>query len=427
MAYGIKIPKLGMSMKEAALVEWKTNEGDWVEKGQIVLVIESEKTTWEVEALSSGYLHILKPADPDGKVPVGEVIGLLAETEVELKTLQTESGPPEKNIAAPGDEQLKSVPAPPPEPAARQGRIKASPVARKIAEEKKIDLAAVTGTGPGGRITKEDVLKAAEISEKTPPEAAAVSVPAADEDGQGRRLMTTVLLKSGMRRAIARHMQQSLAVSAQLTVMGEIDMTEIKRLRADLLKQEEKLGTRITYTDIIILAVVQALKKHPIINSSLIENEIRVWENINIGIAVALQSADDPLGMGGGLIVPVIKDADQKKLADISRELKILVQKARAGTLTPDEVTGGTFTITNLGGSGGSYGFGTPIINQPESAILGPGPITDRPVVRESEIVVRPIMTYSFTFDHRVIDGAPASAFMMTLAEFLENPLLLLC
>lgn len=425
MAYQIKIPKLGMSMKEATLVEWKYAEGDWVDKDRIVLVIESEKTAWEVEALDSGFLHIVVPADPDGKVAVGAMVGQLAETEEELKVLQEESGI--VTTAVPGDRTREAGPAPGPaeRPAAGE-RILASPVAKKMALEKNIDLAGISGTGPGGRITKEDVLTALEKKSAGVPEPPATPAAGREEDIDGKRVRGTISLKSGMRKAIARHMQQSLAISAQLTTMGEIDMSEVKKWRAELLKQEERLGTRITYTDIMVMAVAKALQDHPIINSSIVGDEIKLWQDINIGVAVALE-AGGALGPGGGLIVPVLRHADQKKLTEISRDLKVLVKKAREGKILPDDVSGGTFTITNLGGAGGSYGFGTPIINQPESAILGTGPITDRPVVCNNEIVIRPVMTYSFTFDHRVIDGAPAALFMAQLIAVLENPLLILC
>jgi pyruvate/2-oxoglutarate dehydrogenase complex dihydrolipoamide acyltransferase (E2) component len=163
--------------------------------------------------------------------------------------------------------------------------------------------------------------------------------------------------------------------------------------------------------------VAKVLKEHPIINSSLIDNEIKIWEEINIGVAVAVEE---------GLIVPVVKNADRKSLVEISKEARALAEKARAGKLMPDDVAGGTFTITNLGAFGGGYGFGTPIINQPQAAILGTGAITERPVVRQGQIVIRPIMAYSFTFDHRVLDGAPAGRFMAALTQLLENPGLLL-
>ena len=240
----------------------------------------------------------------------------------------------------------------------------------------------------------------------------------------GKRVKESVSIKTGMRKAIAHHMQQSLLSSAQLTITGEMDMSAMKNLRGEFLKQEEMLQTRITYTDIFVLAMTKALQAHPIINSSLIDDEIKIWEDIHIGVAVAIMG-DSVLD--SGLIVPVLRNADQKPLPEISKELKVLVQAARAGTILPDDVRGSTFTITNLGGTSGTYGFGTPIINQPESAILATGPITDRAVVRDGEIVARPIMTYSFTFDHRVIDGAPASLFMAYLTQLVENPGLMLC
>jgi pyruvate/2-oxoglutarate dehydrogenase complex dihydrolipoamide acyltransferase (E2) component len=220
-----------------------------------------------------------------------------------------------------------------------------------------------------------------------------------------------------MRGAIAEHMHRSLSVAAQLTAVGEIDMTEMVKLRSDLIARESAIGTRITYTDIFVFAIARVLRRHPVINSSIIDNEVKVWEDINIGVAVAL---DD------GLIVPVVRDTDKRSLAEISQTVKTLVNKAKEGKLTPEEVTGGTFTLTNLGALGGGWGFETAIINQPESAILRIGGITDRAVVREGQIVIRPIMTYSLTYDHRVIDGAVAAKFISSLVNALENPTLLL-
>jgi pyruvate dehydrogenase E2 component (dihydrolipoamide acetyltransferase)/2-oxoglutarate dehydrogenase E2 component (dihydrolipoamide succinyltransferase) len=291
-----------------------------------------------------------------------------------------------------------------------------------MAQEQGIDLASVTGTGPGGRIVKEDVEQAIANKGKALAGPPVEQAPAAREH-DGKKVKAAIPIKSGMRRAIAEHLQRSLAISAQLTVTGEIDMTEIMHLRAEFLKQEEALQTRITYTDIFILAITRALRDNPGINSSLVGDEIIVWEDINIGIAVALEGDEF---LGGGLIVPVLKNADKLSLAEISRAAKPLIGKAREGKIMPDDVSGGTFTLTNLGVAGGGYGFGTPIINQPESAILATGAISDRPVVRDGEIVIRPIMAVSLTIDHRVIDGYPASIFMSRLTELLENPLLLL-
>ncbi len=406
MAEYIAIPKLGMSMTEATLVEWKVKEGDQVEKGDVVLLIETEKTQWEVEASTSGFVHIL--VEEDVKAPVGRVVGLIAETKEELEALQKE---PAREIFTTVTEVTEVPPveaAPPAAVRAEEGkRLRISPVARKMAEEHMIDITTITGTGPDGRIVREDIEKAIEAKKRGVPVAEAY---------EGKGVKTTIPLRR-MRRAIAEHMHRSLSVAAQLTAMGEIDMTELIKRRNALVEQEEAIGARITYTDIFVLAIAKALKENPIINSSLIENEIKIWEDINIGVAVALEEGGE-----GGLIVPVVRNADQKSLLEINREVRALVEKARVGKLMPDDVSGGTFTLTNLGAFGGGWGFGTPIINQPQSAILGTGAITDRPVVREGQIVIRPIMTCSFTFDHRVVDGAPAGIFMAQVTQLLENP-----
>jgi pyruvate/2-oxoglutarate dehydrogenase complex dihydrolipoamide acyltransferase (E2) component len=218
---------------------------------------------------------------------------------------------------------------------------------------------------------------------------------------------------TGTRKTIAEHMLRSLSISAQLTAMGEIDMTEIVKLRESLLEQEEVLATRITYTDLLVFAVAKVLKKYPLINASIIDNNIKVWKDINVAVAVHIE---------GGVIVPVIRNADKKSLAEISQEVKNLTQRARERTLTLEEIKGGTFTISNLGAIGGGWRFDTLIINQPQSAILGTGSITERAVVRDGQIVIRHIMTYSFTYDHRLIDGAMAVQFTKDLIMLLENP-----
>ncbi len=422
MAEQIAIPKLGMSMVDATLVEWKFKEGDQVEKGDVVLMIETEKTQWEVEASSPGFVHIL--VEEDTKAEVGRVVGMIAECKEELQGLQKE---PAKEIFTtvkePAGEASEGAEAPAAEPAPtpatrEEKRIRISPVARKMAEEHMIDITTVTGTGPGGRIVREDIERA--IETKGEEKAAPAPVSAAAEVCDGKRIKASVPLKS-MRKAIAEHMHRSLSISAQLTTTGEIDMTETIKLRKALVEQEETLGTRITYTDIFVMVVAKALKEFPYVNASLIENDIKLWEDINISVAVAIEKGDD-----WGLIVPVVKNADTKSLPEISREVKSLVEKARSGKLMPDDVSGGTFTITNLGAFGGGWGFATPIINQPESAILGTGAITERPVVREGQIVIRSIMTYSLTIDHRVIDGALGERFVLRVKQLLENPSLLI-
>jgi pyruvate/2-oxoglutarate dehydrogenase complex dihydrolipoamide acyltransferase (E2) component len=411
MAIEIVAPKLGMGMGDVTIVEWKAKEGEKVEKGSVVLVIETEKTEWNVEAKASGFLHIL--VQEGAKVKIGHVVGLIAETREELEKLQKE-GQREPLVR-----EVKEAPS----AVGFQGkvgtarvelgereRIRISPIARKMAEEHMIDIMRVSGTGPDGRIVKEDIERAIEEQKK-------VAVPS--EEGvpayQGRRLRERIPLK-GMRRVIAERMHGSLSGSAQLSFLGEFDATELVNLREASLSKEKEIGVKITYTEILVYAISRALKDHPDINVSLFENEIKVWEDINIGVAVALGKE--------GLLVPVVKQADKKSLIEISQEVKGLVEKTRAAKILPDEVTGGTFTLTSVGSIGVSY-FQTAIINQPESAILGTGPIVEKPVVKNGQITIAPMMPYSLTIDHRVINGFGAEQFLTRLKELIETPGLL--
>jgi len=412
MVSQIVAPKLGMSMSDVTIVEWRVKEGERVEKGTAVLVIETEKTEWNVEAGASGFLHIL--VEEGEKAKIGQVVGLIAETKEEFEKLQKE--PPPQALAA-----VKTVlpaEAAGGKPEAARGatgegeRIRISPIARKMAEEQMIDITRVIGTGPDGRIVKEDIEKVLEDRKKAPapPEEVARSL------YQGRRLKETIPLK-GMRRVIAERMQASLAGSAQLSFLGKFDATELIQFRKALLNREKVIGVSVTYTEILVYTIARALKNHPDINVSLIENEVKVWEDINIGVAVALGKE--------GLLVPVVKQADKKSLTEISQEVKSLVERARTGKILPDEVTGGTFTLTSIGAVGVSD-YQTPVINQPESAILGTGPIRDEPVAKNGQIVIAPIMPYSLTVDHRVINGFGAEQFLSTLKELVETPGLLL-
>jgi len=414
MATRIVVPHLGEGMVAATLVEWKVKEGDRAEQGSSILVIESEKIRNDIEAEISGFLHIL--VEEGNQAEVGSVVGLIAETKEELAALQKEQprgtpAPVAEPEEAPPVEAAQVGAALPTEVKVKEGeRIRISPVARKLAEEHLIDITPIVGTGPGGRIVREDVEKAVQ---------AKVAVPAAappTETYEGKRVKEVIPL-TGMRGAIAEHMHRSLAISAQVTIMGEIDMAQTVKLRNDLVAQESVIGTRITYTAIFVLAAAKALKENPIINSSVIDNEIKVWEDINIGVAMALEK---------GLVVPVLKKADEKSLAEVDQAIKDLTEKARQGKLAVDDITGGTFTVSNIGAVGVGYRFSTVIINQPQSAILGMGSITDRAQVRDGQIVIRPIMTYSLTYDHRATDGTVAARFMATVIRLLENPNLLI-
>ena len=404
MAVKIIVPKLGMSAKPLALIEWKMGEGEQVEKGATILVVETEKIRHDIEAEASGFLHILLKAG--NEAPVGSVAGLIAETKEELEALKKEM-PKEVAVGAAEPVKLPKVEA---EVAAtakpEEKHLRISPVARKLAEEHMVDISKIVGTGPGGRIVREDIEKEIESKKKV----------VEPEVYQGKRVKSTIPL-TGMKKTVAEHMHGSLQVSAQLTVMGEIDMSEMVQLREKLAEQAEVLGTKITYTDLMVLITAKVLKDVPLVNASIVDNEINLWEDINIGVAVALED---------GLIVPVIKNADHKSLVEISKAVKELAKKARDRTLEPEDVQGGTFTLTNLGALGGGYRFETVIINQPESAILGTGGITDRVLARDGQVVIKPVMTYYFTYDHRIINGAVAAKFIASLTELIENPSILL-
>lgn len=411
MAEPIVMPKLAMAMQEGQVLEWFFEEGARVEKGQPVMLVETEKVTHECEAPASGYLHRL--VELGVTVPVFQPVALLAATEAELKGLQqaaTARAPLTAATAPLGARQVS---------ADKKERVNASPIARELAARYRLELMAIPGTGPGGRITKEDVEKAfagLKVGTGQMPSAAGVGT-APQGVFEGRKVKAVIPLH-GMRKMISDRMHRSLALSAQLSVMGEVDMGEAVRLRQQLLAREAELGARITYTDLMVLAMAKAVRHVPLVNASLVGDEIRIWEDINIGVAVALEKGQ----YESGLIVPVVKNADKKSLVEISRTVRDLAERAKNGTLTAEEVTGGTITLSNAGMFAEGWGFSTPILNYPEVMIVQPGRICDRPAVREGSLVVRPLMSLSITHDHRVLDGVPVAQFFNKLKEWLENP-----
>jgi pyruvate dehydrogenase E2 component (dihydrolipoamide acetyltransferase) len=414
MATDIVIPKLGMTMASAKVVEWKATEGDWITQGQCVLVIETEKVTCEVEALANGFLHVLM--GPGSVAKVHETVGQLAETKEELEKLQI-AQPSPIDLPVTTTSQATTL-----QKTASGGRLKITPLAKKIAGEHGLDYTRVKGTGPGGRIKKEDIIKAIEESIREPLIDAAITTPAWNgEVVDGKRVKASLPL-TGMRAAVADHMQASLAGSAQISTMGEFEVGTLVELRQSLVRAEAKIGTRISYTDVLIYILARALKKYPIMNSSVVDREIKIWEDINIGVAVSLPFHE----YDAGLIVPVIRNADKKTLTEVSVALKALRARCIEGTIGLEEISGGTFTLSNTGGFGKGYAFNTPIINRPQAAILGTGAIVERPMAEAGEVVIRQIMNFSLTFDHRIINGAPVGMFLGTIQEFIDTPGLLL-
>jgi pyruvate dehydrogenase E2 component (dihydrolipoamide acetyltransferase) len=381
MAVPVVMPKLGMAMTEGEVVKWLKEDGARVEEGEPIVQVMSKKITYEVKASQEGILR--QAVAPKTKVPVGAVIGY---------------------ILAPGEEMPGIPTAPAPQAAERAvgaaasagGEVLATPMAKRLAREHGIDLREVRGSGPGGRIQESDVLAYLEQRRRAP---AALEAPPA----------ARVIPFAGMRRAIAERMTESLQTTAQVTITTEADVTGLVEF-VDRLKGQ----LDISYTAVVVKAVAAALRRHPLLNSTLVGDEIRLLDEINIGVGVALED---------GLIVPVVRNADRLTLGEIDRELKRLTAAARAGTLTVDEVTGSTFTISNLGMFG--VDAFTPIINPPEAAILGVGRIVEKPAVYRGQLTIRSLMTLSLTFDHRIVDGAPAAAFLQTLAGMLAQPALI--
>ena len=403
MAINVVMPKAGLTMTHGTIGEWLKEEGSPVEKGELILNIENEKTTIEVFSPHDGILHIL--SEPGEEYPISETIALLAESAEEYQALcaaQTQA--PEKETEEQAAPSPAAAPARPVSPAPRMegGRIKASPNARRVAGGLGVDLALVAGTGPGGRIVERDVHQFL----KNPPPAA----PAADTHTPVRVPM------SSMRRTIAKRMVESLQTKAQVTASVEIDVTELVALHDQLRACAESIGAKITYTDLFARIMVPVLKKHPYANAGLEEDTILMYPNLDLSLAVSVEN---------GLQVPVIRDVQDKSLVEISLAIKEISRKARDGRLTSQDLEGGTFTITNVGMF--PIDFGTPIINGNQSAILGLGRIVKKPAVLDGgEIAVRSMMTIFLTFDHQVFDGAEACGLLQDVKDLAEHPARLL-
>lgn len=468
MAYEVILPKLGQTVEESSIVEWVKEEGDEVARGDVLFTVETDKATLDVEATRKGYLRkILVPAGEE--VPVLTVVAYITRTPDEPLDVGEkgsggvgESGNGGEAVAEP-EAAVEAASSPAPARSSTSGRIfasprarkaarehgvdlaeivgsgpngrivekdvlayvaaapKATPVARRLAESLDVDLRAVTGTGPGGKITKADVEQASrQISESAnqqisetatpvPAPAPAVPVPAPAK-------VAAEVPMSGVRAIIAQRMHESHIVTAPVTLTMEVDATEFVALREKLKTRFAKeLGFNISYNDLLIKVVTSALRKFPAVNARLDGEVIRQMREIHISLA---------MDTGRGLIVPVVRDTDQKGLLDIARATRDLVVRTRAGKVQPDELSGGTFTLSNLG-MFDIDGF-TPIINFPEAAILGVGRIKDRPAVVDGELCVRKLMWLSLTFDHRLVDGAPAARFLQYVKDLIEDPYLLL-
>lgn len=433
MATRVIMPKLGMAMSEGTVVKWLKDDGAEVRAGEPIVVVMSKKITYEVESPAGGILRpIARPKDVRG---VGQVIGWVTAAGEEIPEIEVEEPPPEAapaaapappapEVAGAGGEAPPEKERAPSSPAARrlakelgvdisrvtpsgsriseddvrryheeQSRVVASPLARRMAEEEGLDLATIQGTGPGGRITEEDVLRALEAGPARP------------------GALPSRLPFAGMRQAIAEQMVHSLSTMAQVSMSTRADVTELKATREAL---GARWGRKPSYTDFLVKAVVAALQEHPLLGARLEGDEIVMPTELNVGVAVALED---------GLIVPVVRNADRLTLLEIGDRVQDLAERARRNALAVEEVTDGTITITNLG----MYGIDafTPIINPPEVAILGVGRIDQHLALVDGQVLARVVMTLSLTVDHRIVDGAPGAKFLQTLVGLLEHPALI--
>lgn len=395
MAVKVVMPQLGESVTEGTIVRWIKKVGERVEKYEPLLEVMTDKVNAEVPAPATGVLREILV--PEGEtVPVGRELAVIAEAGAEAET-----GPP--SPAAPAAQ-------PRPEPAAVGADVvqqRSSPIVRRLAQEYGIDLSEIKGTGIGGRVTKEDVLRyvaerqqAAAAVKETPP---AEAPPPAGPDEE-------VIPVSPMRRQIAQHMVHSYQTVPHAWLAMEADVTRLVRLRESAKDEfRRREGVDLTYLPFVVKAAVEALKEHPMLNAVWAEDKIILKKRINIGIAVALED---------GLVVPVIKDADQKSIAGLARAIADLTDRARAGRLTLEDVQGGTFTVNNTGALGSV--ISRPIINEPQVGILTSEAIVKRPLVVDDAIAIRSVMFLCLSFDHRVIDGLAAARFLQAVKRRLE-------
>jgi pyruvate/2-oxoglutarate dehydrogenase complex dihydrolipoamide acyltransferase (E2) component len=407
------MPKLAMAMNEGTINEWLVADGERVEKGAPIMVVETEKVSYDVESPLAGFLHIIVPVGET--VPVETVVGKIVSTEQELQSLKSEESPATAAAplteAAAGAAALETAPAVASHAHDGDTRIKASPLARKLAADAGMDLRTVPGTGPGGRIVKRDIAAA---KERAPAVAQAVTTP-----GEALRLP----MKGTMRGTIARRMVESLQTAAQLSASWETDITDLLAVRQKFLAIEERLGTRVSINAFIAKAIALALRQVPIANASIEGEDIVLHASVNIGVAIALPGNN---AIDTQLMVPVLHNVEQLGVVEIDKRMKAMIARARAGKLGADEMSGGTVTLSSTAGIAPPGMSSTPVLNLPNALLVGPSTPIERPVVYRGEIAVRTMLPISATFDHRILDGEPFSRFASALHELLETPELML-
>lgn len=431
------MPKLGLTMEEGTIVRWLKAQGDAVQKGEVIFEVQTDKVVMEVESPASGILGKILVGE-DETVPIAHVVAYVVAPGEEVPELL-----PEVDITRPAT--VKEVPG---EPGEVGRAIMATPAARRLARDKGIGLAELEGSGKDGMIIKDDVLAALKVREKTTPEVAvaegkvtaspaarrvareqSVALQEISGSGPGGRIVERDVLDfvaarqrlalkeeffplGPVRKLMAERMSQSFSTAPHFYLGVEVKAAGLVELRERLLPIcEEKAGVRLTFTDMLVKMLAATLRDHPLANATWEEGRIRLYREINIGLATAV---DD------GLVVPVIRGTDELSLTEIALVRRELADRATAGKLTLDEVTGGTFTLTNLGMLG--VDVFQAIINPPQSAILATGRIAGRPVVEKGQVVARPTIYLTLSVDHRVLDGATAARFLQDLQVLIEDP-----
>jgi pyruvate dehydrogenase E2 component (dihydrolipoamide acetyltransferase) len=409
MAEELFIPKMGQTVEKVTIINWFVKDGDKVEQGQELLEVETDKAVFSVEATASGYIHI-GPYKVGNSVPILTVVAIIGKQDEAFQApKQIEPAMKEEQTLPVTKDRIAVKTKPQMVVSHAQAKIFISPRARKLARQKQVDIEKVTPTGDSGlRIVEKDILaylnRRAEVS---PVEKHIPAVPPLPES----EVLERVPLK-GVRRLIAERMDASVHTTARVTLLMEADATKLVALREKLKAEvEKKWGFTPGYNDFLAKIVACALRRFPYMNARLSQGMIERLARIHIGIAVDAEA---------GLYVPVIKDVDQKDLRTVGKEFRQRIEEIRNGTIKPDNLRGGTFTVTNLGNYD-VQGF-TPIINLPELAILGVGKIDSKPVVREGQVVVRKMVALSLVFDHRLVDGAPAAQFLQYIKELVETP-----
>ena len=399
MTYELRLPDIGEGVAEGEILKWMAKEGDTIKEDQPILEVMTDKVNVQIPAPRSGKVQ---------KILVKE--GDIAKVGQTIMVIDDGTGGAAAPSAAPtATAPMAPPPAPATQPSAPAQGVLATPATRRLARELGVDISAVRGSGPQGRITDDDVRHSASGAR---PGATTMTVQAPKSARPGGGPLEELVPLRGVRKTISERMLKSLQTTAQVTHVDEVDMTELVILREAFKGSAEKRGVRLTYMPFIIKALIPALKEFPYVNSSLDEQNgnIVLKKYYNIGIATDTEQ---------GLVVPVVKDADMKDIFELAGEIEKLADRARKGQLTLDEVRGSTFTITNVGAIGGL--FATPIVNVPEVAILGLHKIAKRPVVRDGKVEIRDTTYFSVSFDHRVIDGAYAARFTSRVIENIQD------